>query len=129
MVALYTARIFEFFVKRLCSGLWSGCFSVLFYVFLAFYGAAVLRRVFSCILFFQFTKECDSSRSFRTRSTKSSLSRATAALGKLTVLVFKKPENILQNVAWLLSRAIFRSLGSLITLPKSDWQNLTPYYY
>ena len=28
MVALYTARICEFFVKRLCSGLWSGSFSV-----------------------------------------------------------------------------------------------------
>ena len=28
MVALYTARIFEFFVKRLCSGLWSSCFSI-----------------------------------------------------------------------------------------------------
>ena len=28
MVALYTARIFEFFIEHLCSGLWSGCFSV-----------------------------------------------------------------------------------------------------
>ena len=28
MVALYTAMICEFFVERLCSGLWSGCFSV-----------------------------------------------------------------------------------------------------
>ena len=28
MVALYTARICKFFVERLCSGLWSGSFSV-----------------------------------------------------------------------------------------------------
>ena len=28
MVALYTARICEFFIERLCSGLWSGSFSV-----------------------------------------------------------------------------------------------------
>ena len=28
MVALYTARICEFFVEHLCSGLWSGSFSV-----------------------------------------------------------------------------------------------------
>ena len=28
MVALYTARICEFFVERLCSGLWSSSFSV-----------------------------------------------------------------------------------------------------
>ena len=28
VVALYTARICEFFVERLCSGLWSGSFSV-----------------------------------------------------------------------------------------------------
>ena len=28
MVALYMARICEFFVERLCSGLWSGSFSV-----------------------------------------------------------------------------------------------------
>ena len=36
VVTLYTARIFEFFVKRLCSGLWSGCFSFLFLSFKRF---------------------------------------------------------------------------------------------
>ena len=50
MVALYTARICEFFVERLCSGLWSSSFSV-FPSLEVFFGAAVLQRVFSCILF------------------------------------------------------------------------------
>ena len=76
---------------------------------------------------------------------KNSLSMAAGALGTLTGLVFEKREKILQNVTWLkafkevnfhqhsnsnytLSRGFFCSLGSLITLPKSDWQNLTPYY-
>ena len=70
---------------------------------------------------------------------------AAAALGTITGLVFEKREKILQKVTWLkafkqvnfhqhsdsnytLSGSFFRSLGSLITLPKSDWQNLTPYY-
>ena len=74
---------------------------LLVFVFSAFFGAVVLQRVFSCILFFQFAKECDSSRSFSTRSTKSSLSRAVATLGKLTWLAFEKPEKILQNITWL----------------------------
>ena len=46
MVALYTARICEFFIERLCSGLWSGSFSV-FSSFIVIFGAAVLQRVFS----------------------------------------------------------------------------------
>ena len=50
MVALYTARICEFFGECLCSGLWSGSFSV-FSSFSAWFGAAVLQRAFSCILF------------------------------------------------------------------------------
>ena len=50
VVALYTARICEFFIERLCSGLSSGSFSV-FSSFIVIFGAAVLQRVFSCILF------------------------------------------------------------------------------
>ena len=50
VVALNTARICEFFIERLCSGLWSGSFSV-FSSFIVIFGAAVLQRVFSCILF------------------------------------------------------------------------------
>ena len=54
MVALYTARICEFFVERLCSGLWSGSFSV-FRLFLAISGAEILQCAFSCILFLSIT--------------------------------------------------------------------------
>ena len=53
---LYTARIFEFFVERLCSGLWNVCFSVFFHIFLAF---------FLVSLYFQFIKGCELSHSFR----------------------------------------------------------------
>ena len=64
MVALYTAMICEFFVERLCSGLWSSSFSV-FPPLEVFFGAAVLQRVFLVSFFFQFFKACTSSCSFR----------------------------------------------------------------
>ena len=64
MVALYTAIICEFFVERLCSGLWSSSFSV-FPPLEVFFGAAVLQRVFLVSFFFQFFKACTSSCSFR----------------------------------------------------------------
>ena len=87
MVALHTARICEFFVKCLCSGLWSGSFSVFFSVVWSSSPTASLKfirllpvvfssqqRAFSWILFFQFFKVCVSSCSFRTQTTNNSLS-------------------------------------------------------
>ena len=51
MVALYTARICEFFVERLCSGLWSGSFSVFRLDQRFLEQQSYMQCAFSCILF------------------------------------------------------------------------------
>ena len=83
MVALYTARIFDFFIEHLWSGLWSSCFSVLAFGYHPFrvpsplVWSCSLTTCFSCILF-QFVKACESSRSFRIRTTNNSLSTTSS---------------------------------------------------
>ena len=68
------ARICELFIKRLCSGLWSGSFSVF-----RLFSDLLERQSYSVLFLYPFVfhlffKACGSSRSFRMRTTNNSLS-------------------------------------------------------
>ena len=130
MVALHTARICEFFVKCLCSGLWSGSFSVFFSVVWSSSPTASLKfirllpvvfssqqRAFSWILFFQFFKACVSSCSFRTQTSVAIFpsrfkwwehKHARDVWSSLLGFKFNAVSGILELQYSLLYRAVFR---------------------
>ena len=126
MVALYTARICEFFVECLGSGMWSGSFSV-FSSFSARFRTAVLQRAFSCILFFQFFKAYVSSCSFRTQTTNNSLSTMSSPVTPAPPVNTpasqpSQPVSLPDNnyLARAISRALAESLPLLLSFPRDS---------